>query len=86
VGAWRASGSTSAVYAAEHGLKAKTLLWWSSRLKRDRAPDRGMSFVEVVGLPSSTVRVRFGGAEVEVPQGSDEQTLRAVFSALRSES
>ena len=86
VAAWRASGATSKAYAAEHGLKAKTLLWWSSKLKRDRAPKPTMSFMEVVALPSAAVRVRLGGAEVEVPHGADEQTLRVVFAALRSES
>ena len=86
VAAWRASGATSKAYAAEHGLKAKTLLWWSSKLKRDRAPKQTVSFMEVVALPSATVRVRLGGAEVEVPHGADEQTLRMVLAALRSES
>ncbi len=45
-----------------------------------------MSFLEVVALLSAAVRVRLAGAEVEVPQGADERTVRMVFAALRSES
>jgi len=85
VAAWQASGATARAYAAEHGLKSKTLLWWSSRLKRERAPEPTVSFMEVVELPTTTVRVRLCGAEVEVSHGADEQTLRVVFAALRSE-
>ena len=86
VSAWRSSGMTSKAYAAEHGLKAKTLLWWSSKLKRDGAVKQPVSFLEVVALLSAAVRVRLAGAEVEVPQGADERTVRMVFAALRSES
>lgn len=34
---WRRSGRTSKEYAAEAGVKASTLLWWSTRLNREQA-------------------------------------------------
>jgi len=33
---WRRSGKTSKEYAAEAGVKASTLLWWSTKLNRER--------------------------------------------------
>ena len=55
VSAWRSSGMTSKAYAAAQGLKAKTLLWWSSKLKGDGSVKQPVSFMEVVSLPSAAV-------------------------------
>ena len=35
VARWRSSGETAAVFGAREGVRANTLLWWSSKLKRD---------------------------------------------------
>jgi hypothetical protein len=37
VGRWRRSGKTSKEFAAETGVNARTLLWWSSKLRGERA-------------------------------------------------
>jgi hypothetical protein len=84
---------TSKEFAAREGLKAKSLLWWSSKLRREARPGSlavpkkaaPVSFVEVsavaFGMP---IRVRLAGADMEVPPGADEATLMAVVRALRS--
>ena len=90
VAKWKESGETSAVYASQHGLKRRSLLWWSSELGREgrsaaasRAPS--VSFVEVAGLPAAApIRVRFRDAELDVASGADEATLTVVLRALRS--
>lgn len=89
VAKWKASGETSAAYALRHGLKKRSLLWWSSELGRKGlsavpvAPS--VSFVEVAGLPAAApIRVRFRDAELDVASGADEATLMTVLRALRS--
>ena len=65
---WRASGETSKVFAARHGLNAGTLLWWSARLPKEQVGikpakprGRGAAFTEV--------RVTSGPTEVAVARG-----------------
>jgi len=40
VWAWRRSGKTAKEFAAETGLNAKTLLWWSTTLRGERGARR----------------------------------------------
>jgi hypothetical protein len=82
---WRASGLTAGAFAAREGLSASTLLWWSSKLKRD---GRGTAtFIEVVPTPTEPgyievvvreqVRIRVSGA-------FDAAVLRRVVAVLES--
>lgn len=88
---WRASGLSSREFAAGEGFNPKTLLWWSSKLRRESDSSSELpstptlSFVEVTGIASSSpIRLRFGGGELDVAQGADEATLTTVLRALRS--
>ena len=90
---WRSSGLTSKEFATREGLKARSLLWWSSKLRREAGPGSlavpkkaaQVSFVEVSAMAFGTaIHVRLADAEVEVPPGADEATLTAVVRALRS--
>jgi transposase len=89
VEAWRASGLSAQKYCAGREYSASTLLWWSSKLGRKGAVggSRGeVRFARVVQAASSetarTLVVQVGGARVEVPCGTDQATLAAVFEAL----
>ncbi len=65
---WRRSGKTSKEFAADSGLNAGTLLWWSSQLRGQRRVQgaaastwrRSPSALEVAGLPL----VELSGGEV----------------------
>jgi hypothetical protein len=35
---WKRSGQTAAAFAAAHGFSHRSLLWWSSTLRRDGKP------------------------------------------------
>jgi len=91
VASWRASGQTADSYAAENGLTASTLRWWSSQLKRDTtAPVVRMA--QVIRPPVSpasparrgsvVVDILDLGARVTIEDGVQRETLAAVFGAL----
>lgn len=68
---YRSSGQAAEEYARRRGLKASTLLWWTSRLRQelDAAEASQRSFVEVVtpapaATPARAV-VRVGDVAVE---------------------
>ena len=94
VARWRSSGETAAVFGAREGVRANTLLWWSSKLKRDAAtPARSASvpMVQLVRVPS---RSRGLGVVVDLPEararvmiepGFDRETLAVVLEMLRPE-
>jgi hypothetical protein len=63
VAEWKRSGQTAEVFAAERGINPRTLLWWSSTLRRpaarvaDRAAD--VSFAQLVPeAPAPTASAR----------------------------
>ncbi|WP_438015755.1 IS66 family insertion sequence element accessory protein TnpB [Sorangium sp. So ce315] len=98
VAAWKRSGQTAEVFAAERGLNPRTLLWWSSTLRRPaargaaRAAD--VSFAQLVPVAaaptvlarsaeSATVElVLASGRIVRVRPGFDATLLRELVSAL----
>jgi transposase len=94
VEAWRASGQSAPEYCAGREYSSKTLLWWSSRLRRKGAPARARSRSEAVHLArvvpaagavvrsAQAIVVQVGSARVEVPHGTERATLAAVFEAL----
>lgn len=63
VAEWKRSGQTAEVFALERGLNPRTLLWWSSTLRRPaaRAADRAadVSFAQLVPeAPAPTASAR----------------------------
>src|SRR6266545_5802251 len=49
VASWRASGKTAQAFSAGRGWSAGTLLWWSSRLRRDAGTSASeVRFAQVV--------------------------------------
>ena len=96
VSSWRSSGLTSAEFCARHGYSAKSLLWWSSRLRHRRAgksskATTAVRLARVVRTPStvstaSAVLIELEGARIAVGSAASAETLRAVFEALRGRS
>jgi len=79
---WRQSGLTSSQYAAKKRLKAKTLLYWSSRLGREAAAG---AFVEIGASLQASAGIEVvleNGVVVRVGESFDEAHLRRVVQAV----
>lgn len=94
VARWKASGETAAAFGAREGVRANTLLWWSSRLKREAgtaARSAPVRMVQLVRAPSSSrgsgviVDLPDARARVMVEPGFDRETLGVVLEMLRLE-
>ncbi len=90
---WKKSGQTAAVFAAEHGLKAGTLLWWSSALRRSHGHASELGFARLVAsddtpsAPSESAPldiVLASGRIVRVRKGFDPDLLRDLLSVLEA--
>jgi hypothetical protein len=91
---WRDSGLTAKEFAAETGVKASTLSYWSWRLRSSRRPRpsarssaAGGRFVELSGsspqdAAPATLELVVGGMVVRIPSGFDEETLTRVVRAV----
>ena len=95
---WKDGGLTAQQFASEMGLNYHTLLYWSSRLKRDetgtdRTTQRETTpeFIEVTEtitreksvLARSGLELLISDVLIKVPVGVDEQTLRRVLLVIR---
>ena len=91
---WKASGDTAAAFGAREGVRASTLQWWASKLKRDAgmaASSMPVRMVQLVRAPSSS---RGSGVIVDLPDarvrvmvepGFDRETFAVVLEMLRRE-
>lgn len=94
VASWRASGLTSSEFCKGRGYSHKSLLWWSCQLGRKRVetPSRtgSVRLARVIRTaPSASpltaaVLIEMDGARVAVSSGTNVETLRVVFDALRT--
>jgi hypothetical protein len=94
VASWRASGLTSKDFCRGRGYSPKSLLWWSCQLgrKRGEVPSRPASvrLARVIRSTSAAspmttaVLIEIEGARVAVSSGTNPETLRVVFDALRA--
>ena len=94
---WRDSGLTAKEFAAETGVNASTLAYWSWRLRASRSkrptsrpsPSRSR-FVELTPSSVSTTSpvmlelVLGEGVRIRIPSGFDEETLARVVRAVGS--
>lgn len=92
VASWRASGKTARAFSAGRGWSAGTLLWWSSRLRRDA--DRSAPEVRFAQVVRSAVPARGPGAgaivvewldarlRITIEPGANSDTLAAVLTLL----
>lgn len=93
VKAWRRSGLTSEQYAERHELSARSLLWWSSHLRRHAAAAESegsaVRLARVVrraepSAASSAVVIELHGARVLVGAGAAAATVMIAIAALRA--
>ena len=88
---WRSSGLTASAFAARERLNARTLVWWSSKLRRDARP--AATFIEVALAPVEAGGVEAGVVEVVVRErvrirvagAFDAAVLRRVVAAFEAE-
>lgn len=64
---WRRSGKTSKEFAAENGVNAGTLLWWSSKLRGERGARRAAGSTR-----RQSRRIVAGLEELPIVELSDE--------------
>jgi len=92
---WKDSGLTAKEFAAETGVKASTLAYWSWRLRSSRPKQPSLRssaargrFVQLSAssLPSATPAplelVLGADIVVRIPSGFDEETLTRVIRAV----
>jgi hypothetical protein len=91
---WKDSGLTAKEFAAETGVKASTLTYWSWRLRasRPKQPSARSSaprgrFVQLSAsspsaAPATLELVLGAGIVVRIPSGFDEETLTRVVRAV----
>jgi len=91
VARWRRSGQTSAQFAASEGLRAGTLLWWSSRLGNDTRAAHGKAEVTAIeiampvasGAPNAAIEIALGDTVVRCDAGVDVEYLASLVRAIR---
>lgn len=93
---WKKSGLTAREFAAREGVSERTLLWWSSTLRRGTRAERGSSSTRAtttaivpieIELPRPTasrsrVEIAIGEAVVSAEVGTDPEYLGALCAAL----
>jgi len=97
VARWRKSGLTAREFAAREGVSDRTLLFWSSTLRRGTRAERGSSSTRAtstaiapieIELPRpmavsrSRVEIAIGEAVVSAEVGTDPEYLGALCAAL----
>ena len=92
----KAAGVDLGAWARAHGIDGRSLhAWYRNLSRRGRsAPSRGrpraaaLRVVEIVGPPATSAGgryvVRVAGAEVELDDAFEEETLRRILTVLRS--
>ncbi len=89
---WHGSGLSAEQFAKREGVRANTLLWWSSQLKRGTRAEHGSptpAAIEIaldeVRTPSTAgfVEVAVGDAVIRCAVGTDAMYVAALVRALR---
>ena len=89
VAGWQKSGESAEAFAARHGVKPRTLVWWSSELKRNTAPKRPGPLVPVEVVhgrgEAPSVELLLGHATLRFERGASPRYVAAVTRALLEE-
>jgi hypothetical protein len=85
---WRASGKSAAVFAAEQGITATRLSYWSKRFA-DVTADAAPPFVAVAvngatGVSRSAIELELPGLTVRVHDDADAGYVAQLVAALRT--
>lgn len=98
VARWRDSGLTTAEFAAELGISAKTLTYWAWTLKREATGSKREwsskkraaapaipAFVQVTpSVPTGRFELEVRGRRLHIPSGFDAEQLRALLTVLET--
>ena len=98
VESWRASGLTAKQFAAQHGIRAGTLVWWSWRLgvkarqplavRTKSVPAKvaaiaPLTFIEMKAVHAEPIEVILtNGLRVRIGDGFAERTLARALDVL----
>jgi hypothetical protein len=89
---WRGSGLSAAQFAKREGVRASTLLWWSSQFSRGTRAEHGSSApapieiaVDAVTTRSTSgfVEVAVGGVVIRCAVGADAAYVATLVRAFR---
>jgi hypothetical protein len=86
VQSWKASGQAAHVFAAERGVSAASLYWWSRELKQSASETESMRLlpVEVRGhVDGPMLELEVNAVRVQVPVGADISYVTSLVAALR---
>ena len=89
---WRGSGLSAEQFAKREGVRASTLLWWSSQLKRGTRAKHGAPAPAAIEIAVDEVRtvstsgfveVAVGEAVIRCAVGTDAVYVASLARALR---
>lgn len=85
---WRASGQSAAAFAAQHGISATRLSYWSKQLGLEENESPQFVPVVVPAEPSvaHAVEIEVGGLTVRVRENADMRFVVRLVSALQHRS
>jgi len=83
---WRASGQSAVAFAAQHGINASRLSYWSKQIEQPQG-EAAATFIAVpveAANASRAVEIVVGGLIVRVREGVDARYVAQLVNALRS--
>ncbi len=89
VAAWKSSGLTASQFAARHRFDPRSLLHWSSALRRSPSQASAVRFAPLVASSPSPAAAPIeillaSGQAIRVRSGFDPALLRAIVEALEA--
>jgi len=93
---WQRSGLTGAQFAKRHGVSRRTLLWWSSALRRGTRAERESAAAmvplevrvtrPVAALSGSAIEIAVGRAVLRVEVGTEVRYVSELVQRLGTSS
>ena len=82
----QSSGLSKKEYCREHGISEKSYYYWLRKLRNAAAESIPQIVeMEVAAVTEEKVYIRFRGAELTLPAGTDVETIAAVLRALQQQ-
>ena len=82
----QSSGLSNKEYCREHGISEKSYYYWLRKLRRVAAESMPQIVeMEMTAATEEKVYIRFRGAELTLPAGTEVETIAAVLRALQQQ-
>lgn len=87
--ACRESGLSNRAYCQQNGISEKTYYYWLRKLRERMVQDEmAPQLIKLSNNPelatsTTALCLKFKGVELEIPQGTDPETLTMVLSAIK---